>query len=198
MAGVIAAQSREVSELVDDLLTAERAASGNLTLRVGPIDLEQELKSVLDLLPEPPAVFVVESNLVIADGLRTRQIIRNLLTNATRYGGTNVRVEIGVDRGKGQLTVLDDGKGVLGIDQDRIFDPYYRALSEAEMPDSVGLGLAVARQLARLMGGDLVYGRQDGWTRFELSLPLEGSPRDSSGVRDSHRHSAGEIVPLPV
>ena len=197
MAGVIASQSREVSDLVDDLLTAERAASGNLTIRVALIDLEQELKSVVDVLPEPPEVVVVEPELVLADGLRTRQIIRNLLTNATRYGGTNIRVEIGVDGGKGQLTVLDDGNGVLGIDQDRIFDPYYRAPSGVAMPDSVGLGLAVARQLARLMGGDLVYGRQDGWTRFELSLPLEGS-HESSGVRHSPRHAAVEIVPLPV
>jgi signal transduction histidine kinase len=43
-------------------------------------------------------------------------------------------------------------------------------------PDSVGLGLAVARQLAQMMGGDLVYKRQDGWTRFELTLPTPPQP----------------------
>ena len=198
MAGMIAAQSREVSDLVDDLLTAERAASGNLTIRAAPTHLELELKSVIDLLLEPPAVFVLDSALVIADGLRTRQIIRNLLSNATKYGGGNVRVEISVNGGTGLLTVLDDGEGVLGIDQDRIFDPYYRSHSEVVRPDSVGLGLAVARQLARLMGGDLVYGRQDGWTRFELSLPLHPASSDSSGVRDPLRLSASEIVPATV
>ena len=58
MAGVIAAQSEEVSYLVDDLLTAERAASGNLTIRAAPTLLELELKSVIEPLPGAPAVFV--------------------------------------------------------------------------------------------------------------------------------------------
>lgn len=178
MAGVISAQSQEVADLVDDLLTAERAASGNLTIHVVPTDLEAELKSVIELFPQPPPVGVNESELVMADGLRTRQIIRNLLTNATRYGGGKVRIDIDVHDGMGRLTVLDDGEGVLGIDEDKIFDPYYRSRTDVALPDSVGLGLAVARQLARLMSGDLVYRRQDGWTRFELTLPLD--PRSPS------------------
>ena len=177
IAGVISAQSREVSDLVDDLLTAERAASGNLTIRTAPTDLEAELRSVVELLPVPPPIVIAKSALVMADGLRTRQIIRNLLTNATRYGGANVKIEIDVHDDMGHLTVMDDGKGVLGIDEDRIFDPYYRSQTDVALPDSVGLGLAVARQLARLMSGDLVYRRQDNWTRFELRLPLSpGAP----------------------
>ena len=141
-----------------------------------------------------------------ADGLRTRQIIRNLLTNATRYGGTSIRVEIDVQDGVGKLTVLDDGQGVLGMDEDRIFDPYYRSRSDVAVPDSVGLGLAVARQLARLMSGDLVYRRQDGWTRFELSLPLDPGPlrpsADQLGPVALWEVEAGdpesEVVPVTV
>ncbi len=183
IAGVISAQSREVSDLVDDLLTAERAASGNLTIRTVPTDLEDELKSVLELFPEPPPISVNKSAQVMADGLRTRQIIRNLLTNATRYGGANVKIEIDVHDDMGHLTVMDDGIGVLGIDEDKIFDPYYQSRVDVALPDSVGLGLAVARQLARLMLGDLVYRRQDSWTRFELRLPLDpGSPSASPQV----------------
>ena len=185
IAGVISAQSREVSDLVEDLLTAERAASGNLTIRTVPTDLEAELKSVVGLVPVPPPITVNRSALVMADGLRTRQIIRNLLTNATRYGGTNVKVEIDVHNDMGYLTVMDDGNGVLGIDEDKIFDPYYRSHTDVALPDSVGLGLAVARQLARLMSGDLVYRRQDSWTRFELRLPLDpDSPSDIPQVPD--------------
>ena len=57
--------------------------------------------------------------------------------------------------------VSDDGPGVRGIDVEHIFDPYYRSQSPSDSrPDSVGLGLAVARQLARMMGGDLVYRRR--------------------------------------
>jgi signal transduction histidine kinase len=108
-----------------------------------------------------------------ADTLRTRQIVRNLLTNAYRYGGPHVRVEISSRGGVASLVVSDDGPGVKGIDAEHIFDPYYRSQSSPAdaRPDSVGLGLAVARQLARMMGGDLIYRRRAGWSRFELTLP---------------------------
>ena len=52
-----------------------------------------------------------------------------------------------------------------------IFDPYERAHSEPTQPGSVGLGLAVARQLTRMMGGDLTYSRVGDTTRFEMTVP---------------------------
>ena len=69
------------------------------------------------------------------------------------------------------LVVSDDGPGINLVDAERIFDPYYRSQTDVARPDSMGLGLALARQLARIMGGDLVYRRRAGWTRFELTLP---------------------------
>jgi signal transduction histidine kinase len=161
---------------------------------------------VVELFPLPPPISVNESSLVMADGLRTRQIIRNLLTNATRYGGANVKIEIDVHDGMGRLTAMDDGNGVLGIDEDKIFDPYYRSRTDVAQPDSVGLGLAVARQLARLMSGDLVYRRQDSWTRFELRLPLDPNSRpDPPPVPDPDaiwepdpNHPETKIIPVTV
>lgn len=177
LAETISKQSREVSDLVEDLLTSERAASGNLTIRSERIDLGAELAAVTEMLPDSLDVLPFPSVSVWADGLRVRQVIRNLLTNALRYGGPNVKVAI--EQGTGErgavnvtLVVMDDGPGVLSVDQERIFDPYYRSRPDVALTDSVGLGLAVARQLARLMGGDLVYVRRNELTRFELSLPL--------------------------
>jgi signal transduction histidine kinase len=95
-----------------------------------------------------------------------------LLTNAHRYGGEVTRVEISTRGEMALLVVTDDGNGVRGMDAEHIFDPYYRSQTEHTKPDSVGLGLAVARQLARMMDGDLVYRRRNGWTRFELTLPI--------------------------
>jgi signal transduction histidine kinase len=167
-----------------------------LTVWPVPTDLGREVESVIKLLPDPPRINVNRGAQVLADGLRTRQIIRNLLTNAVRYGGEKVRIEIDVIDGMGRLTVLDDGQGVFGIDEDRIFNAYYRAPTEAARPDSVGLGLAVARQLARLMSGDLVYRRQDNWTRFELTLPLDpglvARPSPVPDVSDGNLEDAGE------
>jgi signal transduction histidine kinase len=178
MVALISTQSIEVAQLVDDLLTAERAASGNLTFRPSAIDLLEESRSIVESLQVDLDVSVEGGSAPAwADTLRTRQIVRNLLTNAHRYGGGQVRIEVGSSGSEAMLAVSDDGPGVRGIDADQIFDPYYRSQSTSEVkPDSVGLGLAVARQLARMMGGDLVYTRRDGWTRFELTLPALAEP----------------------
>ena len=174
MVGLISSQSQEVAQLVDDLLTAERAASGNLTVSPRAIDLLHECRSIVESLGVDLEVTVVgDPSTAWADTLRTRQIVRNLLTNAHRYGGRHVRVEVSSKANTASLVVSDDGPGVKGIDAEHIFDPYFRAQASSDAkPDSVGLGLAVARQLARMMDGDLVYRRRGGWTRFELTLPI--------------------------
>jgi signal transduction histidine kinase len=177
MVSLISSQSLEVAQLVDDLLTAERAASGNLSVSPSSIDLLEECKSIVETLRGLEVTLDGESAPAWADTLRTRQIVRNLLTNAHRYGGSQVRIDVASTDSMATLVVSDDGPGVRGIDAEHIFDPYYRTQSGADLkPDSVGLGLSVARQLARMMGGDLVYRRQDGWTRFELTLPTPPQP----------------------
>ena len=70
------------------------------------------------------------------------------------------------------VTVNDNGKGVPVGQELSIFEAYQRAHNSAGQPASVGLGLSVARKLARLMGGDLRYIRVKDSTAFELSLPL--------------------------
>ena len=87
-----------------------------------------------------------------ADTLRTRQIMRNLLTNVARYGGAEVRVSVSSLGELAVFVVSDDGPGINVVDSEKIFDPYYRAQSDEGRPDSVGLGLAVARQLVRVTG----------------------------------------------
>jgi hypothetical protein len=173
MSSVIYAQSIELTHLVDDLLTSERAASGNLTIQASDIALFDLCRDIVDSTGLDVEVSVDGDQVTShADPLRTRQILRNLLTNASRYGGDTVAVEVSEGDGFGIVSVLDNGRGVSHIDVEQIFEPYYRTQGEGSAPDSVGLGLAVARQLAVLMGGNLIYRRSNSWTVFELSLPL--------------------------
>ncbi len=177
MASVIYNQSIELTHLVDDLLTSERAASGNLTIQATDISVLDECFDIVRSTGLDVAVSVNGAPVTAhADPLRTRQILRNLLTNAARYGGDNVEVEVAEADGNALVSVRDNGMGVRHIDVEQIFEPYYRTQGEGSAPDSVGLGLAVARQLARLMGGDLEYRRSNQWTVFELSLPLSSVP----------------------
>lgn len=74
------------------------------------------------------------------------------------------------------LMVADNGVGLPNDEWETIFEPYYRSHQRPGQPDSVGIGLTVARQLARRMGGDLAYRVEGGHSLFELTLPAVPSP----------------------
>ncbi len=110
--------------------------------------------------------------LVLGDRTRIRQVVRNLVCNAERYGGPKIVIETATVPGWVCLFVRDNGDGIPESDIARVFEPYGRvAGSEQRHEHSVGLGLRVALELARRMGGDLGYARHDGWTVFEFRLP---------------------------
>lgn len=95
--------------------------------------------------------------------------MRNLLTNAMKHGGDSVHVDLGERGDVVFAAVLDDGPGVSDGLQSAIFG---RDESEDGTTASRGIGLPVARELARHMGGDLTYARTAASTRFELTLPV--------------------------
>lgn len=165
---LVASQASEMSNIVDDLLVAARAEVGTVTVELQPVDLVDELKSTLDGLGMTVALPTATPSPVLADPRRVRQILRNLLTNAQRYGGPRCRVVVGRAGATVWLEVRDNGDAIPDEQAEHIFEPYVTAGGK----ESVGLGLAVARQLAILMGGDLVHERSAAETVFRLHLPL--------------------------
>ncbi|MFQ5554939.1 MAG: ATP-binding protein [Acidimicrobiia bacterium] len=125
--------------------------------------------------------------MALAVETRFRQILRDLLVNAERYGGSSVDVTIARNDGVATITVADDGPGIGDVDDDAILEPYVIATHDTAQPASVGLGLAVARDLARLMLGALIYERRAGWTRFILTLPM---PEADTPGPDLHESAA--------
>lgn len=172
---LMARQGSDLVALLEDLLVAARADTGALSVARVRVDLRAQVAQALEsLVGRPPAVEeIIGSGVHVAgDPLRVRQILRNLLSNAARYGGDRVRVVVGDNGESGWVRVEDDGPGIAGGDQPRIFEPYVTFHGEAGRPGSVGLGLPVARSLAIRMGGTIEYRRDDGWTVFQVSLPL--------------------------
>ncbi len=167
----IAEQSRELSNIVDDLLVAARS-DDTLAVRPEVLDLRDEVIRMIASNPSGPhpEMRIPGRVLAWADPLRLRQIVRNLLTNARRYGGPNVAIEAGRTATGIFLRVTDDGAGIPPADQEKVFQPYTRSGGDVAMPGSIGLGLPVSRRLARLMGGDLIY-HYDNGSVFELTLP---------------------------
>jgi len=175
--GLIASQSQDLSHIIEDLLVSARASNGALIVNAASILLDVEVKAVVTEHERYDSGMGIDISKMIlhqqawADPIRVRQIIRNLITNARRYGGERVTAHTRVDRRSTYLSIRDDGAGVPSDRAEAIFDPYERAHTATGTTESVGLGLAVSRTLARLMGGDLTYRRDAGWTVFELSLP---------------------------
>lgn len=169
-ASVIVDQGRDLAGIVDDLLSSAAAEAGALEVAVGSVNLWQQVSAVAASLGEtarsagPP--FDVE-----ADALRVRQIVRNLVTNARRHGGPTIRIAVSCETQWGFVDVADDGAGVPQDLQPRLFEPFEHGGDHAE---SVGLGLAVCRDLAERMGGAVTYQRTDGWSTFRLALPRSG------------------------
>ena len=170
---IIAEQSSDVAAIIDDLLVAARADIGRVRVLAERVDLRAEIQAASQALSARRDAIRLPHETAVARGdrLRVRQILRNLLVNAVRYGGSEVVVEIVSNDGTVTVKVVDDGPGIPLIDREHLFEPYFHGAGNIGQPASIGLGLTVSRQLARLMGGDLVYSQEDRGSLFELTLP---------------------------
>lgn len=169
----IVRESGEVSDLVEDLLVAARADLGNINIDMRPLLVHPEVEhAAAGILDGPVEIDSSEvDGEVFADPLRFKQILRNLLANAVRYGGPKIVVQSAHIDGRLFLSVCDNGEEIAADRRDAIFELYERDTGKAKVTTSVGVGLTVSRQLARLMGGDLTYDHTGGWSRFRLELP---------------------------
>lgn len=178
MVEMLIQQSGDLTNIVEDLLTAAKADLGRLEFSRVPVDLRAQASQVLESLgPGGPGPVLAAGETVRCQGdpARVRQIIRNLVVNALRYGGPNVRIEVGRSPEGGYLLVVDDGPGIPEQDREKVFEAYGRGPDLEGLAPSLGLGLYISRSLARLMGGELTYRYEGGESIFELTLPIAES-----------------------
>jgi PAS domain S-box-containing protein len=175
LASEIHRQATDMAAIVEDLLVSARAEIGSLTIRSESVDPVSEIEGVLSHL-SPSTPMTIEKHLepvpqVWVDPLRFRQILRNLVTNALRYGGSRVRIGTGVDGDEVAIRVADDGEGVPPDLAEAIFEPFFSAHDRSGQPDALGLGLSVVKTLTEAMGGSVTLGGENGWTVFTVRLP---------------------------
>jgi two-component system, OmpR family, sensor kinase len=168
-------ESRRAGRLVDDLLVLARLDAG-LELRREPVDLLELARTEAEraqlLAPDQHVEVRGEPVTVHGDASRLAQVVGNLLDNARRHAGPGT-VTVTVSGDPATVLVTDEGPGVPAADRERIFDRLVR-LDEARGEDGgAGLGLAIARGIARAHGGDLrcVDPRSGRGAAFELVLP---------------------------
>jgi signal transduction histidine kinase len=195
LTNTIANEANDIAGIVEDLLVAARSEIGALHVTRVPVDLRANVAQVVEVM-SPTSQESIQIGLhspslrAVGDPVRVRQIIRNLLSNAIRYGGDRIMVDMVALDGTVLLAVSDNGPGIPFSEQDRIFEAYEIAHDPGSQPSSVGLGLAVARRLARLMSGDLTYERTGNISVFELQLPRFELPSD----RDMHTSLVGDFL----
>ncbi|MQY19902.1 sensor histidine kinase [Nocardia macrotermitis] len=177
---LLAREAQRAGRLVDDLLDMARIDAG-LQLHTEPVNLYELTGIQLDRVRmlHPGVDFRLDGDPVhtIADPERIGQILMNVLSNAGQampVGGT-VAVQVRADDDLARITVSDTGPGVAPADRERIFDRLVR-LDQARETRSggSGLGLPIARGIARTHGGDLICTEPEGGrgARFVLTLKI--------------------------
>jgi signal transduction histidine kinase len=176
----IASAGRHLLAMVDDLVDLQAIERDDFTPEIERIDLADVARRAAGLLSVRAAERQVridkpgegEALPALGEFRRALQIMMNLLVNAIRYSPEGSMVWIRSER-VGQmvaLTVADLGKGIAPEDQDRVFDKFERV--DPSEPGGTGLGLYIARRLARAMGGDILLDSAPGQgARFTLTLP---------------------------
>ncbi len=182
---IITKQSHYLGELVEDILVIPRLEAGRLRLFPEMFDLSDLVHEVAGLIFPPGGN--VEASVTVPGGVRawgdprrTQQVIRNLMENARKYGGNQVLVE-GFPYGElFVLIIADNGVGVPETHTNIIFE-HFEQMSKGDNRSSsgIGLGLPIARRLARAMGGDVWYERRfPTGSRFCFSLTLTPEAHD--------------------
>ena len=166
-------QGERASALVANLLDLSQLDGGRVKFNLETIDAAAAARRALDAAPPPAGI---EADVFVPDGLRVRvdavrfeQVLTNLLTNAYRYGGAQVRVEGADQDATVRLAVTDNGTGVPGDLIPRLFEPFARG-SNAESQGGSGIGLALCRRLIEAFGGEIRYEGGAAGARFEIQL----------------------------
>jgi two-component system, OmpR family, sensor kinase len=178
-AELVLAEARRAGRLVADMLDLSRIDAG-LALEPAPCDLtaiaEAERRRAATLAPSLEVIRTgAESLTLIADPIRVSQIITNVTDNARRHTPAGGAITFHVERSHDTaiLSVTDTGPGVPEDQRERIFERLVR-LDDARSRDhgGAGLGLPIARALARAHGGDLRCDSVSDGARFTLTLPV--------------------------
>ena len=170
---LIISESNDLSRMVEDLLTTARLDAGALQFDFDDLSVAEVVSEVVEPLVRAGhhVEWHCEPGYVKGDALRTRQVLRNLLSNARKYGGPNIEIHGRVDGRTYVCEVIDDGNGIPDHIADRVFERFVHR-GTAGVTDSVGLGLAIVSALTQGMGGSVRYDRRDGKTVFTMRLPI--------------------------
>jgi signal transduction histidine kinase/CheY-like chemotaxis protein len=184
---------RHLATVVDDLADMGALEAGGIALTSAPFDPRRVVEQVREMLAaqagaRPVVIVGGPTPAVLGDEVRLRQVVSNLLTNALKHGRGAVTLAVDVTLHGRQadlrIEVMDEGPGLTAHELATVFEPFKRS-AEARETEGLGLGLPIARRIARAMEGDLTARPRAGGTAFvfEVRLPV---PADSPRAPEPH------------
>ena len=177
---IIAAESQRLSRLIGNVLTFARQEKGKLALKPKAGCVDDIIKKTLAAFRPSLAARGVQAWLDAGAGARVmvdpdvlEQILNNLFNNTEKYAASGGRLDVQT-RQAGEFTTIvvrDHGPGIPKSEAGRVFTPFYRISSRlTDQATGTGIGLGIARQLARLHGGDLTLKDARPGASFEVRL----------------------------
>jgi signal transduction histidine kinase len=188
---LLARQFTQLARFIDDLFELARSQNAQIKLRRTAVDLRAAVAAAVEAAQPMIAargqrltvVVPEQSTLVNGDDGRLAQVFINLLINAAKFTdrGGWIGISVGTESDWALVRVRDTGVGIAGDMLTRVFDPYVQAERGSEA--GLGLGLALARHLVELHGGEVdAYSEGPGrGSEFVVRLPCLGGRVDSRG-----------------
>jgi two-component system sensor histidine kinase KdpD len=180
LGGLVVEEGARLSRLIENLLDLSRLEAQAAAPQPVECSVEEVIDAALAAQPSD-AVFDVRIDAALgsvrADFVQVERALANLLENATRHSnGTPVIVRARAAGGRAVIRVVDRGPGIPAVEQERIFQPFYRAPGGAdEAHAGSGLGLAIAKGFIEINGGRIAVESAPGQgTSFVVELPLAG------------------------
>ena len=182
--GEIQHAGEHLLQLIDELLDLSRIEVGKLKITLAPVPLRPLIDEALGIVQAamPQAVPRLERRfgalhpVAVADPLRLKQILVNLLTNALKYAPGESPIVVSLqpaDGGRVRLAVTDQGLGLPRDQLDRLFRPFERLGREDTAIEGTGVGLSLSKRLAELMACELGVDSEPGrGSSFWIELPL--------------------------
>lgn len=179
---IINTESSELMRMVEDILTGARLDSDALTFDITAVPILREIEMVVEPFRRAGMKITLSClpATITADRMRFRQVLRNLLSNAQKHGGPRIAIGTQARGNDLVLAVVDNGLGVPSEIEGRLFERFVHDGRRAVLTGSVGLGLAIARNLTEAMNGTLNYERIEEHTVFSLTLPIASTPSNLS------------------
>ena len=186
-------------ELIDQVLELSKIEAGKLSLVYESVDLADVIAHSLFMVAsraKKAGVAIVnrtegvELSALWADRSRVRQVLLNFLSNAIKYnrkGGSVTVSAVQMDEDTIRIMVEDTGSGIAPVYQPQVFEPFNRLGREADGSEGSGIGLAITKQIAELMGGSVGFRSEEGvgstfWVELRTTVPDSASKGDQRPI----------------